>query len=141
MAQNLPPLINGASYSWSDIVCNVLGTPLAGINSIEYDDSVNIGNLWGAGQNPVSRAYEKYEAKGSITIMQEEMEPFLNAIGTRRLQDIPEFDVIISFISLTQPIVTHKLRNCRFKNNGITTKSNQLGNEIKLELVMSHIEW
>lgn len=55
------PLINGMLYSWADIVATINGVPLTGITGIEYGDSQDVVNKYGAGRHPVGRA------KGRIT--------------------------------------------------------------------------
>lgn len=35
MAYLIPPLINGKSYEWADILVNILGAPVTGITNIE----------------------------------------------------------------------------------------------------------
>ena len=55
------PLINGMLYSWADIVAAISGVPLTGITGIEYADSQDVVNKYGAGRHPVGRA------KGRIT--------------------------------------------------------------------------
>lgn len=74
MAISLPPLINGKSYEYADIIVNVLGVPITGITSIEYDIKQNMENIYAAGNKPVSRGYGKFEPTAKITLLMEEIE-------------------------------------------------------------------
>ena len=46
MALSLPALINGKSYEYADIIVNILGVPITGITSIEYETKHG-KYLWG----------------------------------------------------------------------------------------------
>lgn len=59
-----PPLINGQAYSYADIIVTVLGVPVAGITSVEYSQTQEITENYGAGRFVVSRGLGKIEAEG-----------------------------------------------------------------------------
>ena len=60
---------------------------------------------------------------------------------TGRLQDIAPFDIIVSYLPDTGIVSIDKLRNCMFKNNGRGWKEGDTGQEVEIDLVMSHIQW
>ncbi len=135
------PLINGQAYTWSQIICNIAGVPIAGIDAIDYADKQEIVNNYGAGNYPVSRGFGKIEPTCKLALHMEEIEAITNNAPGRRLQDIPEFDVIVSYITNTGSTVTHKIRNCRFKENMRSPKAGDTKIAPDLELIPSHIEW
>ncbi len=135
------PLINGTSYSWSQISVNLFNTPINGITAISYEDMQEMQDNYGAGNYPVSRGYGKIEAKGSLTLEMAEIEAISAAVPTGRLQDIPEFDVVVSFLPVGGVIRNHTLHNCRFKGNKRDMKSGDMSVEGQLELIVSHITW
>ena len=97
MALSLPALINGKSYEYADIIVNILGVPITGITSIEYDIKQNMENIYGAGNKPVSRGYGKFEPTAKITLLMEEIEAITAVSPSGTLQAIPEFDIIVIY--------------------------------------------
>jgi hypothetical protein len=71
----------------------------------------------------------------------EEIEALQRSSATGRIQDIPEFTFIISFLPETGVIVTHKLMNCRFMNNGRDSKEGDMKLEKQIDLVIGEIIW
>ena len=135
------PIINGRSYGWADIVCSPGGVPLFGVSDIEYTESQEMENIYGAGNRPVARGYGRVSYSGAITLSMEDIEKLQMASATGRIQDLPEFPVIVSYIPEGALIVTHKLQLCRFKNNGRTVKEGDMTIATKIELVVGNIEW
>jgi len=137
----MQPLINGTAYSWSQIVVNIFNTPIAGITAISYEDMQEMEDNYGAGNNPVSRGYGKYEAKASMTLEMAEVEALQAATTDGRLQSIPEFDVVVSYLPEGGVIRNHTLHNCRFKSNKRDTKTGDMAIPVELEMIVSHITW
>jgi hypothetical protein len=137
----LAPLINGISYSWSQVTVNILGNPVAGITAINYEEKQAIVNNYGAGNLPVSRGFGKIEFTASVTMMMEEVEALMKSVKDGRLQSIPEFDITITYLRASGDVVTHALKNCRFMTNKRDTKVDDTKIEIQLDLVLSHIIW
>lgn len=141
MAQNnLEPLINGNGYDWSQIVLNILGSPIYGVSSINYNEEQEITDTYGAGNFPVERGFGQITFSGSITFHAKEIELLTDIAPNRRIQNIPEFDVIVSFLN-DNKVVTHTLKNCRFKNNGRETSSGDTAIEKEIELAIGKINW
>lgn len=135
------PLINGTAYSWSQIVLNILGTQVAGVTNISYNENQEMQDNFGAGNRPVSRGYGRIQAEATLTLHAEEVEALQAAVSTGRLQDIPEFDVVVSYLPEGGNIVSHSLKNCRFKTNGREVGEGDMAIEVELELQVSHINW
>jgi len=135
------PLINGRSYGWADITANILGVAVAGITSISYKDDQQIDNIYGAGKKPVSRGYGRETYEASITMLSEEVENLVAAAPNGRIQDIPEFPIIVAYMPETGNVVMHVLQYCRFKNNGRDTKEGDTSIEVTLDLAVGNIKW
>ncbi|MBP2833512.1 hypothetical protein J8281_15055 [Aquimarina sp. U1-2] len=136
------PLINGQRHSWSSIEVNVLDRIVTGITAISYDDAQVKENHYGAGDMPVFRGRGKYEAKASLTLYNYEVEAIQKALPKgKRLQDVPIFDVKVSFLDETDDVITHVIRNCEFKTNKRDMKQGDTKVEVQLDLIVSHIEW
>lgn len=138
---NIVPLINGKSYEWSDITCNILGVPVVGITSLEYSETQDSQNIFGAGRRPVSRGYGKIEPMAKITLLMEEVENIQAVAPGGLLMDIPEFDIVVAFVDSSLTTRIHKIRNVRFKANSRSTNSGDASIPVELDLIVSHIEW
>lgn len=141
MSYPIVPLINGKSYEWADIVVNILGVPVVGITSIEYEEKQGMENIYGAGRFPVSRGYGKVEPTAKITLLMEEVQAIMSVAPLGRIQDIPEFDISVVYIDAALTTVKHKLRNVRFTNNPRTSSSGDTSIPVEIDLIISHVEW
>lgn len=141
VGNNGVPFVNGKLYDWADIVLVIAGVPVTGITGIEYKDDQDIVTKYGAGRYPVGFAKGRITSTGKITLYQEEVEAMQRQSLTGRLQDIAPFDIIVSYLPDTGIVSIDKLRNCMFKNNGRGWKEGETGQEVEIDLVMSHIQW
>jgi len=138
------PLINGVAYSWSQIELRFsnITTPFSGITKIMYGDEQEVKNNFGAGNFPVSRGYGNVEAKASVTLQMEDIESLRANVPSGRLQDLGEFDVIVSYLHpVNARIITHTIKNCFVNNNEVDTSQNDTSIETELNLNPSHIQW
>jgi hypothetical protein len=141
MSYVLPVLINGKAYEWADIIVNILGVPLTGITSIEYEENQTMENVYAAGRYPNARTYGKVEPTAKITLLMSDVEALQTAAPNGRLQDIPEFDISIIFLDTNNQTVKHKLRNARFMNNKRTSSAGEGALNVEMNLIISHVEW
>lgn len=136
------PLINGEAYTWSQIKLNILDQRIAGVSSISYDEEQEMQNNYGAGNMPVSQGLGRVSYSGSLSLQMEELEALQNAAPNRRLQAIPAFDIVVSFIPEGgSNIVNHTLKACRFKNNGREISEGDQMIEKEIELLVGFIKW
>jgi hypothetical protein len=135
------PLINGVAYTWSQVNINVLGRLVVGIVAIDYSDKQDMQDNYGQGNYVVSRGIGKIMCEASVTLEAAEVEALQLASPTGRIQDIPEFDVPISYIDNADVLATHTLKNVRFKENKRSAKSGDMTMEVELPLLVSHINW
>ncbi len=141
MAYPVVPLINGKSYEWADILVNVLGVPVIGITNIEYEEKQGMENIYGAGRLPVSRGYGKIEPTAKMTILMEELENIQTVAPFGRIQDIPEFDIVVMYLDVANITRKHVLKNVRFMNNKRTASSGDTSIPVELELIISHVQY
>lgn len=136
------PLINGTRHSWASIRTEILGRTVTGITAISYEDKQEKVNNYGAGPYPVSRGLGNYEATASFTLHAYEVEAIeLKLPSGKRIQDIGPFDVVVTFLNLSNQLVTHTLRNVEFTNNKRDMSQGDTVIEVECELIISHIEW
>jgi hypothetical protein len=141
MAYPIVPLINGKSFEWADIIVNVLGLPIIGITNIEYEEKQGMENIYGAGRFPVSRGYGKIEPTAKMTILMEELENIQTVAPQGRIQDIPEFDIVVMYVDPALVTRKHVLKNVRFMNNKRASSSGDTSIPVELELIISHIQY
>jgi hypothetical protein len=139
MALILPALVNGKSYENADIACNIMGVVIAGIQAINYDDPQDITGVFGAGRKQVSYGNGQIKPTGSITLLMEEVENIVSIAPLGRIQDIPFFNITVSWIDANLLLVTHKLTNCRFKNYKIDTKTGDTSTPCTIDLFIGDI--
>lgn len=135
------PLINGEAYSWSQIVISIGQTEVYGVKKISYTDTQEMQNNYGRGTKTVSRGRGKITCEASITLHMNEVENLQRISTTGRLQDIKEFDITVAFLPESGGIVKHKIKACRFLNNGREVSEGDLEIETELNLIVAEIDW
>jgi hypothetical protein len=136
------PMINGNVYDWASVKVSMLDALVINVSNIDYSEAQEMELIYGAGVNPVGRGYGNFVPEATITLRMEELESLRNVSPTGKIQDIPDFNIQVSYIpDSAAKITTHKLMNCRFTNNGRTVAQNDKFIEQEIELSISHIEW
>jgi hypothetical protein len=138
------PMINGTAYGWSQIeiqFSNIKET-LAGVKKISYSDEQEVQLNYGAGNMPVSRGFGRVTSEGAIEMSMEDIESIRSQIPSGRLQDLGEFDVIVSFLHPVEArIVTHTLKHCFINNNGVDAEEGAMEIATELNLNPAYIQW
>ncbi len=136
----LPSLINGINHSWSSIILTILGAPSLTVQKITYKKTRNIENNYGAGSMPISRGFGNFEFEASLELFLDEVEVLKNLVPTHDLQDIPEFDIVVSFLTEGK-VANHNIRKCRFLTNGVDVAQGDTKISVSLDLVVGNIEY
>ena len=136
----VPALINGQAYDYTQIIMSVLGVPVAGVTSINYTEEQEKTNNFGAGNRPVSRGRGAIEASGSIELSMNEIEALRDAAPSGSMLKIPPFEITIVYLNL-QKVVTHKLKNVEFTNDGVETSQGDTDIRRTFDLVISDIKY
>ena len=84
---SLFPILNGAIPSYADIIFRVApagGATLqvTGVTSIDYDDDCKRAKVWGTGKVPLGLTNGKYEANGSVTLLNPSANLLIGILGT-----------------------------------------------------------
>ena len=93
-------LINryGSVMGWNKISAKLFGRFLEGITEISYDDEEDQELVYGAGGKPIGKGKGNYKPKASITLTEEERRAIMESLPPgMRLQDIPDFDITVSY--------------------------------------------
>jgi len=136
----LPALINGHAYDYTQIIMSVLGVPVAGVTAINYTEEQEKTNNFGAGNRPVSRGRGAIDASGSLELSMNEIEALRDAAPDGSLLKIPPFEITIVYLNL-QKVVTHKLKNVEFANDGVETSQGDTDIRRTFDIVMSDVKY
>ncbi len=131
----------GTLVGWNNSSLNLFGRDVEGIDSIKYTDEIDIGVAFGAGYMPVGKTRGNYTCAAEISLYFEEITAILKSLPLgMRLQEIPDFDVPVSY-EYQGSIYNDVIRNCSFKNNGRETKNGEGKIVMAYTLVPSHIDY
>lgn len=136
-------LINkfGRVAGWNNVKVVMLGRQVEGITALSYKDSVEKENVYGAGNMPVGRGEGNYKAEASITLLKEEVNALLLALGTgKRITDIEPFDIPVIY-EYNGFILKDVIRNVEFTDNGVDVKQGDKSIATQFTLLPSHIDW
>ena len=132
----------GKLQGWNNVTTNLFGRDVVGIMEINYSDNTKKENSYGAGGMPVGRTESNYEAKASITLLKEEVDAIKATLPPgKRLQDIDISDIVVEFALKSGKINKDKIRNAEFTGTEIAVKQGDGSITVKLELIVSHIDW
>ncbi|HRO76864.1 MAG TPA: hypothetical protein PLP27_12035 [Crocinitomicaceae bacterium] len=139
---NMQPLINGKRHTFASIRLDFLGRSVNGFSAIEYSDNVEKQDNYGAGGMPNNRGVGNYSATAKVKIYQFEIVALQKAVPTMRIQDIPMFDITVTYLPEgADELVVDVIRNCEFKSNGRSASQGDMLSEHEFELICSHIAW
>jgi len=131
----------GSMVGWNKVTINMMGRDVEGITELEYSDTIEMENSYGAGMYPVGRGQGNYQAKASITIFIEEAIAIQRSLlPGKYLAEINPFDVTVEY-EYTKIKYKDRIRNCQFKGRGVAVKQGDKTIAYKFELLPSHIDW
>ena len=139
----LGTLINkfGRVAGWNNVKLVMLGRQVEGITALSYKDNQEKENVYGAGSMPVGRGSGNYKAEASITLLKEEVNALLMALGPgKRLTDIEPFDIPVIY-EYDGLVMKDVIRNVEFTDNGVDVKQGDKSIATQYTLITSHIDW
>lgn len=134
------PLVNGTAFDYTQIIARIAGVPVASISSIEYEETQEKINNYGAGTRPVSRGRGAIEATATIEMSMNDIEAIRDSAPNGSLLAIQPFDITVHFANPQDPR-THVLKNCEFTNDGISGTQGDGDLKKSFSLTLSHIEY
>lgn len=137
----LPPLINGKAHEHADITVVIMGQMMTGFTSIEYEDDQDIANGHAAGANVGYRTHGKVNPTAKISFLANTLEAFQALIPSGRIQEIPEFDVTVTYTDTAFVTRKHTLKNARFKTNMRKAATGDGAIISDVPIVISHIQY
>lgn len=137
----LTPLINGKAEEQADIAITIMGQLMTGFTAIEYMDEQEIANVHAAGANVNARVHGKVNPTAKISFLSGTLASFQALVPSKRIQEIPEFDVVVTYVDSAYVTKIHILKNARFKNNGRKAATGDGAIIVDCDLVISHIDY
>lgn len=135
------PAINGEMYGWADVKCFINGTLVKGITAIKYDDKQTIEKVYASGRYPVGYGKGRIECSGSITLLKEEIVALQSVAPSGRIQDLPAFDITVTYLPENGILTTDVLKTCKFTENKREPKEGDTSISSELELMVMNIKW
>jgi hypothetical protein len=116
-----------------------LGRTSVGVTEIEYKETQEKENIYGAGDEPVSRGYGKKGYEASITLPAEEVDALELIAPDGDITKIPPFPITVSFTEGSR-VKTDILQFAEFMENGRSSKTGDKTIPVKLPLIIAGIK-
>ena len=133
------PLINGTSYSWSNVKLNLFGIVVVGVTAIKYKKKQEKTNNYGAGVVPVSRGYGNEEYEASITLYMEEWRNIIASAPDKNPLAIQPFQIQVLYGGSSINFRQDNLEMCEFMEDSIDTKSGDSKVLIEIPLIIAGV--
>lgn len=138
----LTPLSSGKAEEQADIQVVIMGQLMLGFTSIEYSDDQDMEQVHAAGSAVQAYVYGKEKPMAKISFLSSHMSQFQNLVPvTNRIQDIPPFDVIVTYVDPAYITKVHVIKNAKFKNNGRKAATGDGAIITECDLLISHIQY
>ena len=139
-------IINGRSYSYSNIGIVIGGVQVITASAINYEVSQEKTNEYGLGPEPVLRGEGVKEYSASIELSFNEIQllrekaKVLNPLSDGSLVDLPPFTIVVLYNN-GEKIVRHKLLGCEFTKDGVSGSQGDTNLKYSLDLIVAKIEY
>ena len=135
------PFQRGKQYEWADISIFAMNQVFTGVTSLEYEEDQDMKNVMAVGKEVAGRVYGQINPTAKISMLMGDFESLQAASPTGRIQDIPEFAIVVTFVDAALVTVKHVINNCRFKKNGRKSGTGEGAIIHDCELIISHVTW
>lgn len=131
----------GKLTGWNSLTVFLLGRDVEGIKEVEYSDTTEKENSYGAGKMPIGRGEGNYAAKAAITLSIEEELALQQSLPLgKRLSDISPFDIIAEY-EFDAFKYTDQICNAEFTGRSVAIKQGDKTVAHKHDLIVSHVNW
>ena len=150
---NRTPLINNFEFSWANLQILIGNSliPVVNVTSINYSEKQTMTNLYGIGNQPVSRTATNIEYEASINLRKSEVIAIQNAARLAvpanttsygSITDILPFTLVVQYQRDDYSQITiDTLYNVQFTANSSDISQGDTSVDIELPLILSHIGW
>lgn len=134
------PLINGHRYSFASIEARFNDIPIIGFKSINYDDSLEPGEIYGSRPQLLGATRGKQKASGDFEMYRLEFDLFKLSLGVGGIgYGESYFDIKVTYAELAQPVVTDTLVGCRIKKVASANTDGTDPTAIKCDLFVTRV--
>lgn len=134
------PLVNGVAYTHADIIVPVFGVPLIGITAIDYSRLQEITGNHSTGHEVTSVGFGVVTNSATLTVTMEAFNALVAAAPNGDIQNIPFFNVPVTYAPEIGITRTDVLTKCRFKGPSVDSSVGNSQIEVSLELFVAKIK-
>tara|TARA_R110000744_G_scaffold234152_1_gene352046 strand:- start:50 stop:514 length:465 start_codon:yes stop_codon:yes gene_type:complete len=144
-----PKIQGSVEYGWSHIQVLINNVPLSGIVGLDYEETTDTQNVYGASNLPIARSFTNHEFTGTLTLLNSEISALqdaarLQGIGSGDYTSLLPFTIIVSYIPTTGgeglPRVDI-LEEVQFNSNSRGMSQNDPTIETSIDLIIGSIQW
>jgi hypothetical protein len=136
----VPALINGKSVENADVLMTVMGTPIFGLRSIEFNQMLNdMQGVTGTGRDYVSYVNGKLSKSGSVTMLAEECFNIESVAPNKDVTLIPLFPITVTFTDASFATISY-LVTAKFKGFNYKTADGDTAMPIDCPLFIASIK-
>lgn len=140
-------LVKGDSYSFANkkvyiTFDNGVTIPVIGLTDISYTAGQNKEDLYGSSVEKIMRGRGNKTYSGSMTVYLDQFREFEIVSGVLQqkadMLDV-NFTLTITWYASPTKLAVDVLKDCEFKEIPISTKQNDTGSEVKLDLLIGKV--
>lgn len=136
------PLVNGVRHSWASVEIKADDDIILGITEINYSDTLDPTEVYGAGPRPIAFTLGRANFKGDFSILLEEFNTLVTKFGAG--WKTRQFDIIVTHDESGSGLSTivDTIKGCRItETENSSTSSNADPNVRKLPFKALDILW
>lgn len=139
MASNLE---YGSVYGWGNIECNLFGSTLVSLESIEWKRTQKKELIYGKGREPIGVGRGNIEYDGTIEILWDELVKIIDKAPAGDILSISPFTVYVNFSATsTEGPRTVKLSKVEFKEAPFKSSQGDTSIKITLPILLGNVEY
>ncbi len=132
------PLVNGARQEWSSVELKIKGAVAIGVKEFSYNDKLEPTKVYGLHAQPLGRTRGVYSAEASITLLLDEANTLIQALGDG-FKEVT-FDITCAY-SEGGATITDEIIGCRIKGLDQSLSQGADGAVRKFDLDVMYIVW
>jgi len=131
----------GKMAGWNSITVNMLGRDLEAINELDYNDTIDVEVVKGAGAYPIGYGEGNYEAKASISMYLEEWNALQRSLPPgMSIAEIAPFPIVVEYEY--DGLKIKDVFTAKLKGRGVAVKQGDKTIAYKSDLlVLGKINW
>lgn len=133
-------LVNGKSFSAADIVVTVSGIDIVSVSTLNIVETSDKQNNYGFSTQPTGRGRGFDEYTCSIEMAYKDVQKLRNLSSTRRLIDLPLFDVL-AVIDNGEQVARVRARNAEFMEDGIEVSGGDPEVKREYQLIIAGVDY